>query len=317
MTTECSVLYRPDSPELRFLPEGPYSLPDGRLSWVGIQHGGTSTVGSVNIYDPSTKTNESFDLPGRPGFAFPTDQPGVFVCGVERSLGFFDSNTGDWTEFATDVDNDVDNTIINDGVVYEDNLIFGCKELEFKTKKAGLYLWRGKDKQLIQLRNDQICSNGKAVVTQSDNSLALIDIDSPSKTITCGELNIADGNLGEQRIIVDLRNEDRFPDGMIVTPDGRSVIVAFYDPGDPSAGAAVQYGIESGEQEAEWSCPGSPRVTCPQLFRLNDSVHLVLTSAVEHMEPDQAAKHTNAGTLFIGPTPFDSTGEQPTFPTKM
>ncbi|MEZ6131993.1 MAG: SMP-30/gluconolactonase/LRE family protein [Planctomycetaceae bacterium] len=313
-TTECSVLFRPDSAELRFLPEGPYSLPDGKLSWVGIQHGATSTIGSVNILDIDSATNQSFVLPGRPGFAFPTSQAGVFICGVERSLGLFDSASGHWTVLVDNIDEAVDNTIINDGVVFEDHLIFGCKELEFKTKKAGLYLWRS-HRDLIQLRSDQICSNGKAVVRRNNGALELIDIDSPSKTITRSSLSIQAGTIGKPEIIVDLTSEDVFPDGMLVTPDGNSLIVALYDPGDPVAGAARQYGLGSGNLEAVWTCPGSPRVTCPQLVRQGNTVKLVLTTAVEHMDADQEQRHPNAGCLFIGDTPFDSVGDQPLFLT--
>ena len=312
--TECRVLLTPATSELRFLPEGPYSVPNGSLSWVAIQHGGTSTVGSVNILDPATGQNKTHELPGRPGFAFPTTQDGVFVCGVERSLGLFDTGNGTWKEIVGEVDSAVENTIINDGVVFADNLIFGCKDLKFETKKAGLYLWRGADSQLIQLRNDQICSNGKAVVKTADGSLSLIDIDSPSKTVTQAPLDIAAGELGEQRVIVDLTQEDRFPDGMIVTPDGKSIIIAFYDPGDPPYGAAIQYSIATGEVEAEWTCPGSPRVTCPQLLAIDGRVDLILTTAVEHMEPAQAALHPNAGSLFAGTTSFTSTGDQLLFP---
>ena len=108
-TTECRVLYRPDSAEQRFLPEGPYSLADGKVSWVAIQHGAESTVGSINILDPQQRTNQSFPLHGRPGFAFPTSQPGVFVCGVERSLGLYDTEADIWTELCGDVDSGVEN----------------------------------------------------------------------------------------------------------------------------------------------------------------------------------------------------------------
>ena len=312
-TTDCSVLYRPNSAELRFLPECPYSLPDGRLCWVGIQHGAASKVGSVNLLDLQTKTNQSFELPGRPGFAFPTSRPGVFVCGVERSLGFFDSGNGVWTEIVGHIDSDVDNTIINDGVVFDGHLIFGCKDLEFKTQKAGLYLWRS-DATLIQLRSDQVCSNGKAVLTGGDGSLTLIDIDSPSKTITRCALDIEAGTVGNVQIIVDLTAEHVFPDGMIVTPDRQSVIVALYDPGDPVAGAARQYSLLSGELEAVWTCPGSPRVTCPQLIVADGTVKLLLTTAVEHMAPEQRQRHRNAGSLFVGDTNFTSAGDQPLLP---
>jgi sugar lactone lactonase YvrE len=281
---------------------------------VGIQHGADSKIGSINILNLVSKENRSFDLPGRPGFAFPTSQPNVFVAGVERSVGLFSILDGSWQEICSNVDSSVDNTIINDGLVYEDNLIFGCKELEFKTHKAGLYLWRGQDQKLIQLRSDQICSNGKAVLSDGDGKLKLIDIDSPSRTITSSDLCIKSGKSGAPEVIVDLTGEEVFPDGMILTPDGKSLIVALYDPGDPEAGEARQYSLADGTCQVVWKCPGSPRVTCPQLVQTGDGVCLVLTTAVEHMVAEQQARHPNAGCLFIGRTEFTDIGQQPKFP---
>jgi ribonuclease III len=313
-TIEAEVLFRPESAALRFLPEGPYSLGQGRMSWVGIQHGGESTVGSINILNLSDGINQTFDLPGRPGFAFPTDRPGVFVTGFERSVGLFDTASGQFVPLVEGLESAVSNTIINDAVVYDGNLIFGCKELEFKTQKAGLYLWRRSDGKTIQLRNDQICSNGKAVISDASGNLTLFDIDSCTKQITRCSLNIAEGTVGPLEVVVDLTSESVFPDGMLLTPDHKSLIVALYDPGDPAAGAARQYSVSTGELETVWTCPGSPRVTCPQLIERNGQVGLVLTSAVEHMPAEQLEKHPNAGCLFIGATSFASIGDQPIFP---
>lgn len=313
-TVETEVVFRPDSDALRFLPEGPYSLGAGRVSWVGIQHGADSTNGSINILDLTSRTNQSFELPGRPGFAFPTDRPGVFVTGLERSVGLFDTGNGQWSPFIENLESDVSNTIINDAVVFGDNLIFGCKELEFKTKKAGLYLWRRSDRATIRLRSDQICSNGKAIIRNSDGTLTLFDIDSPSKQIISCDLDLASGRIGKPTVVVDLTSEPIFPDGMILTPDHRSLIVAMYDPGDPQFGVARQYGLANGQLEAVWTCPGSPQVTCPQLVEHDGRVHLLLTTAVEHMTAEKRAKHPNAGCLFIGDTSFTSIGDQPIFP---
>ena len=312
-TIECRILFRPETDQLRFLPEGPYTVNDDTMSWVGIQHGADSVVGSLNLLSLSSATNQSFDLPGRPGFAFPTETPNVFVAGVERTIGLFNTEDQTWRELKTNIDSLVENTIINDGMVFEDNLIFGCKELEFTTPKAGLYLWRGKDGQLVRLRDDQICSNGKAISQTSAGELRLIDIDSPSKQITSSRLDIDAGTLTDTQVVVDLSSEDVFPDGMILTPDGQSLIVALYDPGDPDAGAARQYSLVSGELEAVWTCPGSPRVTCPQLVKTNQGINLVLTTAVEHMPTEQQNRHSNAGCLFVGETEFSEIGEQPKF----
>ena len=146
---QAKPLPAPDCDALRFLPEGPVPLGDSLFSWVGIQHGADAKTGSLNLYNLATGVNQSFDLPGRPGFAFACESADTFVVGCERSLGLFNTATGSWQAFCDGIDADVDNTIINDGMVYENNLIFGTKDLEFATKKAGLYLYRGSDEQLI------------------------------------------------------------------------------------------------------------------------------------------------------------------------
>lgn len=311
--TECDVLYRPDSAAVRFLPEGPCHLADDRISFVGIQHGAESRIGSINVLNLTDGACRTARLPGRPGFAFPTDREGLFVAGVERELGFFDMEGGHWRPFADGIDSSVDGTIINDGVVFDDNLIFGCKELTFSTPKAGLYLWRRSDQSLLRLRDDQICSNGKAVVRDADGGLTLFDIDSPTRLITRCSLDIAAGTVGPAETVVDLRSDEAVPDGMILTPDHRSLIVAFYDPGDAVDGVARQYSVATGEVEQEWRCPGSPRVTCPQLVRSGGRIRLVLTTAIEHMSAEQQARCAHAGCLFIGDTPFETIGDQPVF----
>ena len=313
-STDAEVLLSPPTAELRFLPEGPYSLGQGQFSWVAIQHGATANHGSINTFNLNSRSNHCWPLPGRPGFAFPTDQPGVFIAGVERTVGLFNTQSSLWTPLLPDVEQDVENTIINDAVVFDGHLIFGCKELEFQTPKAGLYLWKRGESTAIRLRNDQICSNGKAVVRNPDGSLLLYDIDSCTKRITRSKLNLESASVSDHETVVDLTNESVFPDGMILTPDEKSLIVALYDPGDPAAGEARQYSLADGRLEHTWRCPGSPRVTCPQLVEYNDKVWLVLTTAVEHMPAEQQQKHSAAGSLFIAPTDFTSIGAQPVFP---
>jgi sugar lactone lactonase YvrE len=310
---EMSPLFLPDTPELRFLPEGPYWLGDSRFSWVAIQHGPVARRGSINVFDTASRRNESFELPGRPGFAFPTTTEGVFVTGVERSVGLFDTQSRAWQPIVSDIDSDVTNTIINDGVLFDGHLIFGCKDLEFKTRKAGLYLLRRGERNVVQLRSDQICSNGKAVTRDANGQLWLYDIDSPTKQIVRYPLDIEGGRLGPVEIVVDLTAGAVFPDGMILTPDGRSVIVSLYDPGDPVAGCSRQYRLADGALEATWTCPGSPQVTCPQLIQHAGRVRLVVTTAVEHMTAERQQRHPAAGALFVGDTPFDSAGDQPRF----
>lgn len=308
------VLFKPESAELRFLPEGPYALSDSQMSWVAIQHGGNGTVGSLNLLDLATRKNQSFTLPGRPGFAFPTDDPQTFVVGCERTLGFFNTADGSWLPFCEGIDADVENTIINDAVVWDGNLIFGCKELTFSIRKAGLYLWRRSDHKLIRLRHDQICSNGKAIMPKENGLLEFLDIDSPTRQIVAYDLDIDGGTLTNRRVVVDVNHEGVVPDGMILAPDRKHIIVSMYNPDEAPFGETRQYRISDGQLVHTWQLPGAPQCTCPQLVQREGKVYLVMTTAVEHMSAERQAGAANSGFLFWAPTAFSATADCPIFP---
>lgn len=294
----------PDSDSLRFLPEGPYANANGRFSWVGIQHGANATTGSLNIYDMVARSNQSHDLPGRPGFAFPCGDGDAFVVGCERSLGIFRVSNQSWEVFCEGVDDDVTNTIINDGMVFEDNLIFGTKDLEFATEKAGLYLYRGRDRQLIRLRDDQVCSNGKAVRMAADGCIRLIDIDSPTRRIVSYPLDIDTAILGDAEVLLDLTDDPAVPDGMILSPDGESAIVSMFLPKAAEFGETRLYDLKTGVLETVWRTQGSPQNTCPALVPCGDKVQLIITTAIENMNEADRAACPNAGQLFSGETEY-------------
>jgi len=306
------VLFRPDTLALRFLPEGPYPCRPNRMSWVAIQHGPNRTTGTLNVFDFASRSNTQYPLDGRPGFAFPTSTPDEFVIGMERQVVLFNTATSEARPLGEPVEQDVTETVINDGVVFDGGLVFGAKHLKFSEKKAGLYLWRRSDRQYIRLRNDQICSNGKVIFGRGP-VVTLLDIDTPTKTVVRYQLDVEAGCLRDETVVVDLRSGSDYPDGMIATPDGRSVIIAFYNPADVDHGEARQYSLETGALEAIWRTEKSPRVTCPQLLDIDGRIRLVLTTADEGLTPEQRQRHTNAGCLFIADTSFQSLPETPVF----
>ncbi len=302
-TGDAKTLFRPGHAEWRFLPEGPYACASGKFSWVGIQHGATAVTGSLNLFDMETGRNDHFPLNGRPGFAFPAEDGISWVVGLERHVQLFNTKTGAYADVCGPVEEGVEGTIINDGTIFDGGLVFGCKDLKFAEKKAGLYFWRARDRRLFTLRRDQICSNGKEVVTL-DGQLSLLDIDSPTKTVVAYPFDVEGGTLGDPRIVLDLRSGESFPDGMVLTPDGRSCIIGFYDPRDVGHGEARQYSLKDGTVECVWRTGSSPRVTCPALVPYQGRTRLVLTTAVEHMTPEQEAQHAHAGCLFSAETDF-------------
>lgn len=307
-------LYVPTSEEQRFLPEGPYPCGPHQFSWVAIQHGPGATHGALNIYDWKQHTNQQFNLPERPGFAFPTNRDGVFVVGAGHEVALFNTRDNSWKPFATGVDAGLNENIINDGVVIEEGLIFGCKHCRFAEAIAGLYLWRRRDQQLIPLRRDQTCSNGK-VILQDGLHVSMLDIDTKTHQVVRREIDINAGReVAEPQVVLDFGDE--FPDGMIATPDGMGVIIAFFKPGNPAFGEARQYSIEGHPHRAPvaiWTVERSSRVTCPQLIRTAAGVKLILTTADEGMPAEVRAKHSDAGCLFIGDTRFNDVPSTPVF----
>ncbi len=296
-----TLLFSPPTSALRFLPEGPYPFGDGKFSWVAIQHGPDVRFGSVNIFDLANQTNVSHILPGRPGFAFETDK-GNFVVGCERTVGIYSPATKQYVSFIDGIDSDCEGTIVNDGVTWDGNLIFGTKDLEFRTKKAGLYFWRAADAKLFRLRGDQICSNGKCIAAIEPSHVELLDIDSPTRRVVAYRINTEVGQIVSERVVVDLANDPGVPDGMTMTLDGKSIIVSLYNPNAAAFGRTVQYSIASGESEQEWHTLGSPQATCPQLLVSQGRVQLVITTAVEHMPMERRGDSPEAGSLFIADT---------------
>jgi sugar lactone lactonase YvrE len=257
--------------------------------------------------------NRCWPLPGRPGFAFPTEQPGLFLVGIERRVYLFDRTTGECRPVSDEVDVGVEGTIINDAVPFAGGIVLGTKDLAFAEKKAGLYLWRINDQSLVQLRDDQVCSNGKVIWPDGD-SWRLLDIDTPTQTVVEYQLDVEQGTLSEERVVLDLTELEIFPDGMVATEDHRSVIIAFYNPGDAPYGVVRQYRLETGALECEWQLAGSPQVTCPLLIELKDEVRLLATTAAENMSAERLARYPQAGCLYTASTGLKRAGSEYRFP---
>jgi len=294
-------LFDPADDGLKYLPEGPVCCDQGRISWVAIQHGADANRGSLNELDLERGENRCWPLPGRPGFAFPTEQPGLFLVGLERHLYLYDRATGECRPVSDEVDQGVLGTIINDAVPFADGIVLGTKDLAFAEQKAGLYLWRIEDQSLVQLRDDQVCSNGKVIWPDGDG-WRLLDIDTPTQTVMEYRLDVARGTLEQIGVVLDLTELDIFPDGMVATADRESLVIAFYNPGDAACGLVRQYALESGALECEWQLPGSPQVTCPLLVEYQGQVQLVVTTAAENMSAERLARYPQAGCFYRAPT---------------
>lgn len=298
--------FDPGSEELRHLPEGPRYLRDGRLGWVAIEHGPNAGYGSFNLLDLETGVNETHELSGLPGFFAETVDLGTVVVGCGRELLLYDhtrrkvSHTGHFCSQNHGV-------TINDGMAIQGGLLFGTKHLTFRERVAASYWYSSALRQMMEIRHGEICANGKYLF----EGKWLVDIDSFDRTVELWEMDWEIGKAKHVRVIADYRDTGLFPDGLRPTPDGRSVIVAFYNPEPAEYGIARQFAIEDGTVEAEWRFPGSPRVTCPEWVYHHREVKLLFTTAVEGMAEEHRAAAPHAGWMFLAGSDWTMTPARP------
>jgi sugar lactone lactonase YvrE len=302
-THVATVLHPAENEEDRFLPEGPRSVvieARAALVWVNIQTSREAANGDIHVrfWDGE---HARYAQPRRPGFVFPTNQPDYLFVGLEKEVGVLHLTTNTFTAWAK-IDDANPRTIINDGEIVPggDAIVFGTKDVQFAGPIANLYLFTLGDRRLTILADQQTCSNGK-VFRRDESGLTLFDIDTPKRNIVRYRLDLAERRLSEAEVVMDLRQQAGFPDGMTDSGDG-SVIVAFYNPDAVSDGRAVRFDLKSGEEIEVWTTPGSPRVTCPLLIDHDRRLKLVLTTATEGMPEELRKNCPNAGDLFWGET---------------
>lgn len=311
-TFTCKPLFVPPTEAQRHLPEGPrllrnFPAPGPVLGWVAIQHAPDATAGSIELTNLPTLENESHPLPARPGFFAETTDPGVLAVGLERDLALYDLRARRLTGRRIPVTPDP-RVIINDGMAIPGGLLFGTKHLSFTEHIARVYHFDAASGAVREMPEAQICSNGKFLF-EENGRLCLADICSFRRKLDLYAVDFALARMDHIRTIADFTSTPLFPDGLRPSPDGASLIVAFYNPEAAEHGLARQFRISDGEVLAEWRLPGSPRVTCPEIVELEGAVHAIFTTAVEGMAAEIRARAPLAGALFIGPTSF--TGPPP------
>ena len=306
MTTD--LFYVPPTEELRYLPECPrrmrnFPYSDPFLGWVAIQHSADDQTGSFNMLNLRTFENTTHRLPGRPGFFAETTQSGVILIPLDRRLVLYDilrkriQDPG-WVA-TTD-----ERCIINDGLPVPGGVIFGTKHLSFSEPIAEIYYFDSASHKITTLAGGQVCSNGKHLYFE-DGTTWLADICSATKQVSRYKVDLAAGEIRRDGVIADFTSGEVFPDGMRATPDGRGLVIAFFDPRMSFSGFVRQYNLKTGEMEREWELEGAPRVTCPEIARINGKVRLVATTATEGMPPEIRKQAPCSGVMFIGETPWD------------
>ena len=306
-STPATIFHEQQSEAERFLPEGPRAVNlEGReaIAWVNIQTATDATGGQIHVrfWDGEHRT---YVQELRPGFLFPTDRVDTLFVGREKEVGLLHLTTNVFHPLAN-IGDPSPRTIINDGEIVPGGraVVFGTKDIQFADTIANLYLFTLDDNKLTLLADGQTCSNGKFFVRDA-GGLNMYDIDTPRRNVVRYRLDLAARRLRDATELLDIHEQQGFPDGMVDAGDG-TVIIAFYNPDPVAEGRAVRFNLTTGVAIEQWTTPGSPRVTCPLLVSHEGSVRLVLTTATEGMPDEMRTTCPYAGNLFWAKTSFES-----------
>ncbi len=136
---EMQVLFRPDIARTAVPAGGALSVRPRRA----VQLGGDSAFGHLDDrlaqhlrHSDARPIAASASPAGRASRTRP-DRPGRFIVGLERCLQLFDNDTGSLHAADPEVDAYVSGTVINDGVAFDDGIVFGCKDLKFAEAQGG------------------------------------------------------------------------------------------------------------------------------------------------------------------------------------
>lgn len=168
----------------------------------------------------------SFNAGDRIGFAVPTTSGGKWAVGLQRGLALWSPGNGDPQVFCNPESANVDNRF-NDGKVdLEGRLFAGTMHLSAKPNQGALYRIDA-DLSVHRMLSDVTVSNGLAWEPSKER---MYYVDSMTRRVDCFDWSRSDGELTNQRCIIEFSEDDGLPDGMCINSDG-VLLVALWGSG--------------------------------------------------------------------------------------
>jgi len=316
-----SEYHAPNSPVLRYLPEGVQLIPthpsgNPKFGWVAIQHGKEADHGSLNMLLPSGY-NSSYCFNGKPGFFVQTQTRDVYIVGITNELFVVDIRSGGTITYPTGLKiADRKDHLINDGIVVDGKgILFSTKAATWLENTGQQYFVPFENPEMLVVQNQVQCGNGTVVLDSTDSEIRIAYIDSPKKTIVEVVLypkEISNGQVRHkvERVIADFTGGDALPDGMRAAPGVGApthLVAAFFHPGNPKFGVVREIEVNSGKVTAEWRATGAARMTCLDFFKVgtDSMIQILVTSADEGTPSEIARSQPNRGCLFSGSTHYN------------
>jgi len=170
----------------------------------------------LNIYDPVTKTNRTFDVVERIGTVVPAKKGGAIIA-LENGIFHLDLESEEKTLICNPLV-DLDTIRFNDGKCDPAGRLWvGSMSLKFIKGAASLYTinTNGSFKEVF---GGVTVSNG---IIWSNDHKTLYYIDTPLRTVRAWDYDKESGNITNERTVITIPKDMGGPDGMTIDVEGK------------------------------------------------------------------------------------------------
>ncbi len=250
------------------------------LYWVDI-NGKT-----VNIYNPTQKTNTCFNVFKRPGTVVPIDSENVLVA-LEDGLITLNIHTGKIVYQLQTPQFETNSLRFNDGKCDKNGRFWvGTMDLNAKKEAGVLYSLQNNFKLKPEVLKTTI-SNG---IAWNADDTKMYYIDTTTSNISCFDYDLLTGNINNRTEIIAINPKLGYPDGMTIDNQGM-LWVALWD------GFAVAcFNPNTGEILHKINIP-APKVTSCAFGGSNLDILYITTARVD-MSAAELEKYPLSGSLF-------------------
>lgn len=250
-----------------------------KLYWVDIEGK------LLHIYDPETNVNTSFPTPSKIGTVVPKNSEEAVVA-LQDGVYIMNTNSGELS-LLSDIENDKPENRFNDGKCDPSGRLWvGSMALDEAKYSGNLYVMDESGKTELKIDSVTI-SNG---IVWSSNQKTMYYIDTPTDKIKAFDFDNTNGNISNERVVVEVNDSLGYPDGMAIDEENMLWV------GMWNGNAVIRFDPNSGKILSKINVPAHNVTSCA--FGGKNLDTLYITTASVDMTPEEHAKFPLAGSLF-------------------
>ena len=239
----------------------------------------------LHIYNPATKVNTSFATPSKIGTVVPKNSEEAVVA-LQDGVYTINIKSGD-ISLLSDIENDKLENRFNDGKCDPSGRLWvGSMALDEAKYSGRLYMIDESGKTELKIDSVTI-SNG---IVWSANQKTMYYIDTPTAKIRAFDFDNANGNISNERVVVELNDSLGYPDGMAIDEENMLWV------GMWNGNAVIRFDPNTGKILSKIKVPAHNVTSCA--FGGKNLDTLYITTASVDMTPEEHAKFPLAGSLF-------------------